>query len=112
MRQRSSPARNAAVGLWVLNNLLIAGWSGLFFGRRALGSSALTAGGMIAVAGGYSIVASKTGRVAASTALPLIGWLGFATLLAEEVWRRNDLASFDARHLQRPVAKVCFPERS
>lgn len=90
LRRPSSPSRDAAVGLWLLNNLLIAGWSGLFFGRRALGPSALTAGGMIAVAGGYAAVASRTDKIAAATALPLIGWLGFATLLAEEVWRRND----------------------
>ena len=37
LRRRSSTARNAAVGLWVANNLLIAGWSALFFGRKALG---------------------------------------------------------------------------
>lgn len=90
LRRPSSPARNAAVGFWAVNNLLIAGWSALFFGRRALGPSALTAGGMLAVAGGYSAVALKTDRVAAATALPLIGCLGFATLFAEEVWRRND----------------------
>lgn len=90
LRQRSSPARDAAVGLWALNNLLIAGWSGLFFGRRALGPSALAAGGMIAVAGGYAATATKIDKAAAATALPLMGWLGFATLLAEEVWRRND----------------------
>jgi tryptophan-rich sensory protein len=90
LRRGSSPERNVAVALWLLNSLLIAGWSGLFFGRRALGSSALTAGGMIAVASGYAAVASKTDKVAAATALPLIAWLGFATLLAEEVWRLND----------------------
>ena len=90
LRRRSSPDRNAAVGLWLINNLLIAGWSGLFFGKRALGRSALAAGGMIAVAGGYALVSMRTDKVAAATALPLIGWLGFATLLAEEVWRRND----------------------
>ena len=89
LRRGRSPARNAAVGLWLVNNLLIAGWSGLFFGRRALGPSALAAGGMIAVAGAYSAVAARTDKVAGSTALPLIVWLGFATLLAEEVWRRN-----------------------
>ncbi len=90
LRGPPSPARRVAIGLWVFNNLLIAGWSGLFFGRKALGPSALTAGAMIAVAGGYAAVAAKTDRIAALTAAPLIGWLGFATLLAEEVWRRND----------------------
>ena len=90
LRRKSSPSRDAAVGLWAVNNLLIAGWSGLFFGRRALGPSALASGAMIGVAGGYAAVASKTDKVAAATALPLVGWLCFATLLAEEVWRRND----------------------
>ena len=90
LRRPSTSTRNAAVGLWLLNNLLIAGWSGLFFGGRALGPSAIASGGMIAVAAGYSLVAAKTDKVAALTVLPLVGWLGFATFLAEEVWRRND----------------------
>lgn len=89
MRQAASPDRDAALSLWVANNLLIAGWSGLFFGRRALGASAVAAGAMIGTAGAFSAVALKTDRTAAASALPLIGWLGFATLLAEEVWRRN-----------------------
>ena len=90
LRGRPSRSRRAAIALWVANNLLIAGWSGLFFGRKALGPSALSAGAMIAVASGYAAVAAKTDKIAALTAAPLIGWLGFATLLAEEVWRRND----------------------
>lgn len=90
LRRPSSPARNGAVWLWALNNLLIAGWSGLFFGRRALGPGAAVAGGMIVVASGYAAVAAKTDKLAAATAIPLVGWLAFATLLAEEVWRRND----------------------
>ena len=90
LRRKSSPARNAAVGLWTVNNLLIAGWSAIFFGRKALGVSAATSAGMIATAGAYAVVAAKTDRTAAATAVPLIAWLGFATLLAEEVWRRND----------------------
>lgn len=90
LRRPSTRTRNAAVGLWLLNNLSIAGWSGLFFGRRALGPSALASGAMIALAGGYALVAAKTDKMAAATALPLVAWLGFATFLAEEVWRRND----------------------
>ena len=45
LRRPSTRTRNAAVGMWLLNNLFIAGWSGLFFGRRALGPSALASGG-------------------------------------------------------------------
>ena len=90
MRRASTPGRDGALALWIANNLLIAGWSGLFFGKRALGASAAVAGAMIGVAGAYTAVAAKTDKTAAATALPLIGWLGFATALAEEVWRRND----------------------
>lgn len=89
LRRPAAPGRNLAVALFVLNNLLIAGWSGLFFGRRALGPSAAAATGMIGVASGYAAAAARTDRVAAATALPLVAWLGFASLLAEEVWRRN-----------------------
>ena len=90
MRTKRTAARDTAIGLWALNNALIAGWSGLFFGSKALGPSALASGGMIAAACGYAAVAAKTDRTAAASAAPLIAWLGFATLLAEEVWRRNE----------------------
>lgn len=90
LRAPATPARNAAVGLWALNNALIAGWSALFFGRKELGVSTVAAAGMIATSTAYAAVADRTDRKAAMTALPLIGWLAFATLLAEEVWRRND----------------------
>ncbi|MBE7217151.1 MAG: tryptophan-rich sensory protein [Caulobacteraceae bacterium] len=90
LRKPATPWRNAAVGLWAVNNALIAGWSALFFGRKALGASTLAAGGMIGAAGAYAAVADRIDRPAAASALPLIGWLGFATLLAEEVWRRNE----------------------
>ena len=90
MRTKRTADRDAAIGLWALNNALIAAWSGLFFGSKALGPSALASGGMIAAACGYATVAAKTDRIAAATASPLVAWLSFATLLAEEVWRRND----------------------
>ena len=89
LRRPATTGRNLAVGLWALNTALIAGWSPLFFGRRATGSSALAAGGMIATAATYGLAARRVDRRAAATAVPLIVWLGFATLLAEEVWRRN-----------------------
>lgn len=39
---------------------------------------------------GYGVVAAKTDKAAAAAAIPLIAWLGFANVLAEEVWHRND----------------------
>ena len=90
LRRKASPPRNAAVGLWALNTALIGGWSALFFGRKALGPSALAAGAMMATGGAYAAVAAKVDRKAAATVLPFIAWVGFATMLAEEVWRRNE----------------------
>ncbi len=89
LRRPSAPDRDLAVGMWGLNNLLIAGWNALFFGKRDLKLSAVTAAGMVVAAGSYATVAARTDRTAAATALPLTGWLGFATLLATVVWRRN-----------------------
>ena len=89
LRKPASPQRNAAVGLWALNNVLIASWSVIFFGKRALGASALVSAGMIGTAGAYGVVSARTDRAAGYTSAPLVSWLMFATLLAEEVWRRN-----------------------
>ena len=90
LRRKASPTRNGAVALWGLNTAMIGGWSVLFFGRKALGPSALAAGAMIATGGAYAAVAAKVDRKAAATVLPFIAWVGFATMLAEEVWRRNE----------------------
>jgi benzodiazapine receptor len=35
------------------------------------------------------VTTHKVDRVAQATALPLAAWLGFATVLATSVWRRN-----------------------
>lgn len=89
LRSPASPKRNAAVGLWAVNNALIASWSAIFFGKRALAASTIVSAGMIGTAGAYGAVAAKTDRTAGLTAVPLASWLTFATVLAEEVWRRN-----------------------
>lgn len=89
MRDPSTPARDAALALFVVNTGMIGGWSAIFFGQKALGPSALAAGGMIGTGIAYAVVAERTDRTAAATALPFIGWLGFATLLATDIWRRN-----------------------
>jgi benzodiazapine receptor len=89
LRQPAAPARNAAVVLWLGNAAMIGGWTELFFRRHQLGSSALASGAMVAGTGAYVAAARKADPVAAATAVPLLAWLGFATVLAEEVWRRN-----------------------
>ena len=89
LRQPSGSARNGAVALWLINSAMIGGWTELFFRQRRLGPSAAASGAMVVGGAAYVTVAAKIDRTAAATALPLVAWLGFATLLAEEVWRRN-----------------------
>lgn len=89
LRTPASPPRNRAVGLWLLNIGMIGGWTELFFGKRQLGASAVASGAMIATGAAYAVAARPVDRPAAVTAVPYIAWLGFATLLAEQIWQRN-----------------------
>jgi len=89
LRQPATDGRNMAVGLWLLNTAMIGGWTELFFRKHALGASMIASGAMIATGTGYAVAAAKVDRPAAALAVPFVGWLGFATVLAEQVWRRN-----------------------
>lgn len=89
LRAPPSSARNIAAGLWSFNVTMIGGWSELFFGGKKLGASALAAGGMLVTGAAFTAIAAKAEPKAAASGLPFVAWLGFATLLAEEVWRRN-----------------------
>jgi translocator protein len=89
LRKPPGAARNASLGLWLLNTGMIAGWTELFFRRRRLGAGAGAAAAMLAGGVGYVAAAAEVDKKAAAAGVPLVAWLGFATLLAEEVWRRN-----------------------
>ncbi|WP_445192345.1 TspO/MBR family protein [Sphingomonas sp. Tas61C01] len=89
LRQPADRSRNVAVGLWLLNTAMIGGWTELFFRKRVLGPSAVASGAMIASGAGYVAAAARVDRTAAATAVPFVAWLGFATLLAEQIWARN-----------------------
>ncbi len=89
LRQPSSTTRNAAVGLWLLNTAMVGGWTELFFRKKRLGASAAASGAMVASSAAYVAVAAKVDKPAAATGIPFVAWLGFATLLAERIWRAN-----------------------
>ncbi len=89
LRQPPTRQRNAAVGLWLANSAMIGGWTELFFRKRQTGPSALAAAAMAGGTTALAATAWKVDRPAAATALPLAGWLIFATVLATEVWQRN-----------------------
>ena len=89
LRQPSGTGRNAAVGLWLLNTAMVGGWTQLFFREKRLGASAAASGAMVATGAAYVATAAKVDRPAAAAAVPFVAWLGFATLLAERIWRDN-----------------------
>lgn len=82
-------ARSAAVGSWVLTLVGLAGYPWLFFRQKQLGSSTVASASMLAAAIGTAAAAREVDRPAAAMTLPLTMWLSFATLLSEELWRRN-----------------------
>lgn len=89
LRSPASPRRNAAVALWLGNSAMIGGWTELFFRERRTGASTAAAGAMALGTTALAATAWKVDRPAAVSVLPLAAWLGFATVLAGEVWRRN-----------------------
>ncbi len=89
LRRPRSAARNTATGLWLLNTAMIGGWTALFFREKKLGASAVASGVMIALSAAYVAAAAKEDRVAAAVGVPFVVWLGFATVLAERIWRDN-----------------------
>nr|WP_183984123.1 TspO/MBR family protein [Sphingomonas jinjuensis] len=93
LRQPSSPARNTALGLWLVNGAMIGGWTQLFFREHRLGASAAASGAMVATGAAYVAAAARVDRPAAAVAVPFVAWLGFATLLAGRIWRDNPEAS-------------------
>ncbi len=86
---RPSGKRRAALGIWTLNLLGIAGFSWILFGRKRLDEALEVTAGMVVTAAATSVAAAAVDRRAGYACLPLLGWVTFAALLQEEVWRRN-----------------------
>ena len=89
LRAPATPLRDAAVATWGMTLAGLAGYPWLFFRKKRLAASALTSGAMLASATGLAMTARQIDRPAAAMTVPLVLWLGFATLLSEELWRRN-----------------------
>ncbi len=78
-----------AMGLWLVTIAMVGGWTQIFFGERRLGARAVASAAMLATGADYVVAAARVDRPAAAAALPFVAWLGFATLLAKQVWGRN-----------------------
>jgi benzodiazapine receptor len=69
---------------------MIGGWTELFFCKRLLGTGTTAASAMTVGTAALVATAWKVDRRAPASVIPLAGWLAFASLLSEEIWRRNE----------------------
>ncbi len=81
--------RTVALGFWGANVLGVAGFSWVLFGRKNLAAATGVTAGMLVSAVGTVAAARRVDQRAAAACLPLAAWVTFATVLQEEVWRRN-----------------------
>ncbi len=81
--------RAAALAAWAINVLGIGGFSWVLFGRKQLDEATGVTAGMLAASIAGVATATRVDRRAAWAGVPLAAWVAFASLLQEEVWRRN-----------------------
>ncbi len=86
---KQSSRRSIALGTWSLNLLGIAGFSWVLFGRKRLDEALGVTVGMLATSVATVATAAQVDRKAAYASVPLFAWVVFASLLQEEIWRRN-----------------------
>lgn len=87
--RRATPGRNRALALLAGNVVGIGGWSRLFFGGRRLPVSTAAAGALALASAAYVREARKVDPRAAAAGIPLVAWVGFATLLTAAIWNKN-----------------------
>ncbi len=93
LRATPSAPRSKALALWGWNVVNIGAWSRLFFKRHNLGVSTVAAAGLFASSVALVNEARKVDKTAARAALPLAGWVGFATVLTATLWHLNSRKS-------------------
>lgn len=89
LKEPQGRERNVALALWAFNIALIPGWTKIFFGDRNLGGAAIVAAVQLGSGLAYVEAARRVDPAAAWLGLPYVGWIGFANVIATEVWREN-----------------------
>lgn len=96
-RQPPSTQRRRALRLWTAQLGLNGLWSWLFFGKRQTGLALVDSTLLLATTVAYARVARDVDSLASRLFVPYVGWVGFATLLNEEIVRRNPRPHAEAR---------------
>ena len=88
-RKPRSVQRQRALRLWGAQLAFNGVWSWLFFAERRPRAALADCVVLLATAGAYVKVANDVDPLAAKLFVPYVGWLGFATVLNEEIVRLN-----------------------
>lgn len=88
-KRRREPGAGRALGLWGAQLGANAAWTPLFFGLRKPGAALIDVLLLNAALAAYRREAKKIAPVASKMVLPYALWVAFATLLNEEIWRKN-----------------------
>lgn len=83
----ASPERTQALTLWGVVQALNAFWMAI--GPRHLDGQLATSVASLGTSAAYAWRARQVDAPAAGMVAPYVGWLGFANVLTEELWRRN-----------------------
>lgn len=83
----ASPARTRALTLWGLVQGFNALW--MAFGFKRLGGQLTASVASLGTSLAYAWQAKKVDAPAANMIAPYLGWISFAGVLSEELWRRN-----------------------
>lgn len=97
-RHEDSPQRSLALRLWISQLVTNSEWSRLFFGKHLPTWSLANVLSLQSAVIGYILEARKVDKPAAALFAPYAAWVAFATLLNEEIVRRN------------PKAEKMFPQ--
>ncbi len=82
----ASAARTRALTLWTAIQAMTAAWMAL--GTQRLGGRLTTAIATLGTAAAYAFQARQIDAPVAGLAAPYLGWIGFANVLTEQLWRR------------------------
>ena len=80
-RRPDGPARTTALALFVLQLVLNAAWTPLFFGAQRPALALVELAALDAAAEATTVAFARVDRRAAALLVPYLAWLGFATLL-------------------------------
>lgn len=87
--QQQERTRKAALAVWVVQLMLNAAWSTVFFGTKSPGGL-LVIEALVSAIAATTALSAKVSRLAGWLLVPYLAWTSFATALNARIWQLND----------------------